>query len=74
MKSTHISDCLRRSTPVVASTVAQPRTKVQSSFQRFCRGVSVDGQKQLELVMVRRLKDDLGRLQGKVPQKDAHVS
>ena len=38
--------------------------------QRFCRGVAVDGAKQLEPVMVRRLKDDLRRLQGGFPKRE----
>jgi SNF2 family DNA or RNA helicase len=38
--------------------------------QRFCRGVPVDNVKQLEPVMVRRLKDDLRRLQGGFPRRD----
>src|SRR3989442_11441752 len=38
--------------------------------QRFCRGVPVEGAKQLEPVMVRRLKDDLRRLQGGVPKRE----
>ena len=35
--------------------------------QRFCRGVPVDTAKQLEPVMVRRLKEDLRRLEGGFP-------
>ena len=38
--------------------------------QRFCRGVPVESVKQLEPVMVRRLKDDLRRLQGGFPRRD----
>ena len=38
--------------------------------QRFCRGVAVDGAKQLEPIMVRRLKDDLRRLQGGFPKRE----
>jgi SNF2 family DNA or RNA helicase len=38
--------------------------------QRFCRGVPVEGAKQLEPVMVRRLKDDLRRLQGGFPKRE----
>ena len=37
--------------------------------QRFCRGVPVDSVKQLEPVMVRRLKDDLRRLEGGFPER-----
>ncbi len=37
--------------------------------QRFCRGVPVDSAKQLDAVMVRRLKDDLRRLQGGFPDR-----
>lgn len=37
--------------------------------QRFCRGVPVDGAKQLEAVMVRRLKEDLRRLEGGFPER-----
>ncbi len=37
--------------------------------QRFCRGVPVEGAKQLEPVMVRRLKDDLRRLDGGFPER-----
>jgi superfamily II DNA or RNA helicase len=37
--------------------------------QRFCRGVPVDSAKQLDAVMVRRLKDDLRRLQGGFPER-----
>jgi hypothetical protein len=35
--------------------------------QRFCRGVPVESVKELEPIMVRRLKDDLRRLQGGFP-------
>ncbi len=35
--------------------------------QRFCRGVQVKGEKQLEPVMVRRLKEDLRRVAGGFP-------
>jgi ERCC4-related helicase len=38
--------------------------------QRFCRGVPVDSVKQLEPIMVRRLKDDLRRLVGGFPRRD----
>ncbi len=38
--------------------------------QRFCRGVPVENVKQLEAVMVRRLKDDLRRLEGGFPRRD----
>ena len=37
--------------------------------QRFCRGVPIDGAKQLEPVMVRRLKEDLRRLEGGFPER-----
>ena len=37
--------------------------------QRFCRGVPVQNVKELEPVMVRRLKDDLRRLQGGFPER-----
>ncbi|MCC7178691.1 MAG: helicase [Acidobacteria bacterium] len=37
--------------------------------QRFCRGVPVDTAKQLEPVMVRRLKEDLRRLEGGFPER-----
>jgi hypothetical protein len=37
--------------------------------QRFCRGVPVENVKQLDAVMVRRLKDDLRRLQGGFPER-----
>ena len=37
--------------------------------QRFCRGVPIDGAKQLEAVMVRRLKEDLRRLEGGFPER-----
>jgi hypothetical protein len=37
--------------------------------QRFCRGVPVESHKQLEPVMVRRLKDDLRRLEGGFPER-----
>jgi len=37
--------------------------------QRFCRGVPVDSAKQLEPVMVRRLKEDLRRLEGGFPER-----
>jgi len=38
--------------------------------QRFCRGVPVQNVKELEPVMVRRLKDDLRKLQGGFPKRD----
>lgn len=38
--------------------------------QRFCRGVPVESAKQLEPIMVRRLKDDLRRLQGGFPERE----
>ncbi|MBI5628844.1 MAG: DEAD/DEAH box helicase [Candidatus Rokubacteria bacterium] len=38
--------------------------------QRFCRGVPIENVKQLEPVMVRRLKDDLRRLQGGFPKRE----
>ena len=38
--------------------------------QRFCRGVPVEGAKQLDPIMVRRLKDDLRRLQGGFPKRE----
>jgi SNF2 family DNA or RNA helicase len=38
--------------------------------QRFCRGVPVDSVKQLEPVMVRRLKEDLRQLEGGFPRRD----
>jgi len=37
--------------------------------QRFCRGVPVDSAKQLDAVMVRRLKEDLRRLEGGFPER-----
>jgi len=37
--------------------------------QRFCRGVPVDSVKQLEPVMVRRLKDDLRKMVGGFPER-----
>jgi superfamily II DNA or RNA helicase len=37
--------------------------------QRFCRGVPVESVKQLEPTMVRRLKDDLRKLQGGFPER-----
>jgi superfamily II DNA or RNA helicase len=37
--------------------------------QRFCRGVPVDSAQQLEPVMVRRLKEDLRRLEGGFPER-----
>ena len=37
--------------------------------QRFCRGVPIDGAKQLEPVMVRRLKEDLRRREGGFPER-----
>ena len=37
--------------------------------QRFCRGVPIDSSKQLEPVMVRRLKEDLRRLEGGFPER-----
>lgn len=37
--------------------------------QRFCRGVPVDSAKQLEPIMVRRLKEDLRRLEGGFPER-----
>jgi superfamily II DNA or RNA helicase len=38
--------------------------------QRFCRGVPVKGEKQLEPVMVRRLKEDLRKIAGGFPKRD----
>lgn len=38
--------------------------------QRFCRGVPVEAAKQLEPVMVRRLKEDLRLIQGGFPKRD----
>lgn len=38
--------------------------------QRFCRGVPVESAKQLDAVMVRRLKDDLRRLEGGFPKRE----
>jgi SNF2 family DNA or RNA helicase len=38
--------------------------------QRFCRGVPVKGEKQLESVMVRRLKEDLRKVSGGFPRRD----
>lgn len=37
--------------------------------QRFCRGVAIENAKQLDAVMVRRLKDDLRRLNGGFPER-----
>ena len=37
--------------------------------QRFCRGVPVEAAKQLEPVMVRRLKEDLRLIQGGLPKR-----
>lgn len=37
--------------------------------QRFCRGVPIDSAKQLEPVMVRRLKDDLRKMVGGFPER-----
>ena len=37
--------------------------------QRFCRGVPVKGRKQLDAVMVRRLKEDLRQLEGEFPER-----
>ena len=37
--------------------------------QRFCRGVAIENSKQLDAVMVRRLKDDLRRLNGGFPER-----
>lgn len=37
--------------------------------QRFCRGVPVEAAKQLEPVMVRRLKEDLRLIQGGLPRR-----
>ena len=37
--------------------------------QRFCRGVPVDSAKQLEPVMVRRLKEDLRKMVGGFPER-----
>lgn len=37
--------------------------------QRFCRGVPVEGAEQLEPIMVRRLKDDLRKLEGGFPER-----
>ncbi len=37
--------------------------------QRFCRGVPVESAKQLEPVMVRRLKDDLRKMVGGFPER-----
>ena len=37
--------------------------------QRFCRGVPVEGAKQLEPIMVRRLKEDLRLIQGGFPKR-----
>jgi helicase-like protein/SNF2 domain-containing protein len=37
--------------------------------QRFCRGVPVEDAKQLDAVMVRRLKEDLRRLDGGFPER-----
>ncbi|MDP1571933.1 MAG: DISARM system SNF2-like helicase DrmD [Vicinamibacterales bacterium] len=37
--------------------------------QRFCRGVPVESAKQLDAVMVRRLKEDLRRLEGGFPDR-----
>jgi superfamily II DNA or RNA helicase len=38
--------------------------------QRFCRGVPVQGAKQLNEIMVRRLKEDLRELQGGFPKRE----
>jgi hypothetical protein len=38
--------------------------------QRFCRGVPVESARQLEPVMVRRLKDDLRKLEGGFPVRE----
>ena len=38
--------------------------------QRFCRGVAIESVKQLEPVMVRRLKDDLRKLEGGFPVRE----
>jgi len=38
--------------------------------QRFCRGVAVESVKELDAVMVRRLKDDLRKLQGGFPKRE----
>jgi superfamily II DNA or RNA helicase len=38
--------------------------------QRFCRGVPIESVKQLEPVMVRRLKDDLRKLEGGFPVRE----
>jgi superfamily II DNA or RNA helicase len=38
--------------------------------QRFCRGVPVKGEKQLEPVMVRRLKEDLRKIGSDFPRRD----
>jgi SNF2 family DNA or RNA helicase len=38
--------------------------------QRFCRGVPIESAKQLEPVMVRRLKEDLRRLEGGFPIRE----
>jgi SNF2 family DNA or RNA helicase len=37
--------------------------------QRFCRGVPIENTRQLEPVMVRRLKDDLRKLEGGFPER-----
>lgn len=37
--------------------------------QRFCRGVPVESVRQLDAVMVRRLKDDLRKLEGGFPER-----
>lgn len=37
--------------------------------QRFCRGVAIESAKQLEPVMVRRLKDDLRKMVGGFPER-----
>ncbi len=38
--------------------------------QRFCRGVPVKGEKQLEPIMVRRLKEDLRKVAGGFPKRE----
>lgn len=38
--------------------------------QRFCRGVTVGSAKELEPVMVRRLKEDLRKLEGGFPERE----
>jgi SNF2 family DNA or RNA helicase len=37
--------------------------------QRFCRGVEISGKKELEKVMVRRLKEDLRQIEGGFPER-----